>query len=161
MNLKNRTIFTSDNLPILRGINSDCIDLIYLDPPFNSNRNYAAPIGTPAESAEFKDIWTLDDVKNEEHGEIADKKTALYQAISTAELTHSKSMKAYLIMMAVRLIEMHRILKPTGSIYLHCDPNASHYLKLLPDSIFGKNNFRNEIIWNRTISRHKGSQHQS
>ena len=147
MNLKNRTIFTYDNLPILRGINSDCIDLIYLDPPFNSNRNYAAPIGTPAEGAEFKDIWTLDDVKNEEHGEIADKNPALYQAISAAELTHSKSMKAYLIMMAVRLTEMHRILKPTGSIYLHCDPTASHYLKLVMDSIFGKDNFRNEIIW--------------
>ena len=97
MNIKNRTIFTSDNLPILRGINSDSVDLIYLDPPFNSNRNYAAPIGTPAEGAEFKDIWTLDDVKDAEHGEIADKNPALYQAISAAELTHSKSMKAYLI----------------------------------------------------------------
>ena len=147
MNLKNRTIFTSDNLPILRGINSDCIDLIYLDPPFNSNRNYAAPIGTPAEGAEFKDIWTLDDVKNEEHGEIADKNPALYQAISAAELTHSKSMKAYLIMMAVRLTEMHRILKPTGSLYLHCDPNADSYLRLLLDAIFGQKQYRNQIVW--------------
>lgn len=159
MNVKNRTLFIADNLPILRGIDSETIDLIYLDPPFNSNRNYAAPIGTTASGAEFKDFWTLDDIKDAEHGEIADKNPALYQSISAAELTHSKSMKAYLIMMAVRLMEMHRILKPTGSIYLHCDPNASHYLKLLMDAIFGRNNFRNEIIWHRNSGRAKGSQH--
>jgi len=81
------------------------------------------------------------------HGEIADKHEALYRVIDSAELSHSKSMKSYLIMMAVRLLQMKRILKDTGSIYLHCDPTSSHYLKLIMDSIFGKENFRNEIVW--------------
>ncbi len=81
------------------------------------------------------------------HGEIADKNEALYRIIDSAELSHSKSMKSYLIMMAIRLLEMNRILKDTGSIYLHCDPTASHYLKLMMDSIFGRKNFRNEIVW--------------
>ena len=146
-NVKNRTIFTNDNLHILRGLNTESIDLIYLDPPFNSNRNYSAPIGSEAAGAAFKDTWTLDDIDNAWHGEIADKHSALYHAIHTSELTHGKSMKSYLIMMSIRLLEMHRMLKDTGSIYLHCDPTASHYLKLIMDAVFNKNNFRNEIIW--------------
>ena len=145
--IPNRTIFEGDNLDVLRGINSESVDLIYLDPPFNSNRNYAAPIGSEAAGAKFKDTWTLSDVDNAWHGEIADKNPALYRAIDAAELTHGKGMKSYLIMMAVRLLEMKRVLKDTGSIYLHVDPTASHYLKLLMDSVFGKDNFRNEIIW--------------
>lgn len=148
MNVKNRTIFSNDNLPILRGIDTESIDLIYLDPPFNSNRNYAAPIGSEAAGAAFKDTWTLSDVDNAWHGEIADRQPALYQAIHAAELTHGKGMKSYLIMMAVGLLEMQRVLKKTGSIYLHCDPTASHYLKMLMDSVFGKHNFKNEIVWN-------------
>ena len=147
MNVQNRTVFSHDNLPILRGIDSESVDLIYLDPPFNSNRNYAAPIGSEAAGAAFKDTWTLSDVDNAWHGEIADREPALYQAIHAAELTHGKGMKSYLIMMAVRLLEMKRVLKDTGSIYLHCDPTASHYLKMLMDSVFGKNDFRNEIVW--------------
>ena len=148
MNVQNRTIFSNDNLPILRGIDTESIDLIYLDPPFNSNRNYAAPIGSDAAGAAFKDTWTLSDVDNAWHGEIADREPALYQGIHAAELTHGKGMKSYLIMMAVRLLEMKRVLKNTGSIYLHCDPTASHYLKMLMDTVFGKNNFKNEIVWN-------------
>ena len=148
MNVQNRTIFSNDNLPVLRGIDTESVDLIYLDPPFNSNRNYAAPIGSEAAGAAFKDTWTLSDVDNAWHGEIADREPALYQAIHAAELTHGKGMKSYLIMMAVRLLEMKRVLKKTGSIYLHCDPTASHYLKTLLDSVFGKNHFKNEIVWN-------------
>ena len=148
MNVQNRTIFSNDNLAILRGIDTDSVDLIYLDPPFNSNRNYAAPIGSEAAGAAFKDTWTLSDVDNAWHGEIADREPALYQAIYAAELTHGKGMKSYLIMMAVRLLEMKRVLKKSGSIYLHCDATASHYLKMLMDSVFGKDNFRNEIVWN-------------
>ena len=147
MNLKNRTLFIADNLDILRGINTDCIDLIYLDPPFNTKKQYKAPIGSPAEGAEFKDIWTDDDIKSEWHGEIAEQHEELYQVIQAAETLYDKSMKIYLMAMAVRLFEMHRILKPTGSIYLHCDPTASHYLKMVMDSLFGKENFRNEIVW--------------
>ncbi len=147
MNVQNRTIFSNDNLPVLRGMDTESVDLIYLDPPFNSNRNYAAPIGSDAAGAAFKDTWTLSDVDNAWHGEIADREPALYQAIHAAELTHGKGMKSYLIMMAVRLLEMKRVLKKTGSIYLHCDPTASHYLKMLMDTVFGRENFRNEIAW--------------
>lgn len=161
MNVNNRTIFSNDNLHILRGLDTESVDLIYLDPPFNSNRNYSAPIGSEAAGAAFKDTWTLSDVDNAWHGEIADREPALYQAIHSAELTHSKGMKSYLIMMAVRLLEMKRVLKETGSIYLHCDPTASHYLKVVMDSIFGKNNFRSEITWKRATSTQKGSQHRS
>ena len=149
MNFENRTIFCNDNLYILRGLDSESVDLIYLDPPFNSNRNYSAPIGSEAAGAAFKDTWSLSDVDNAWHGEIAEREPALYQAIHASELTHGNGMKSYLIMMAVRLLEMRRVLKPTGSIYLHCDPTASHYLKMVMDSVFGQQNFRNDISWKR------------
>ncbi len=146
-NWTNRTLWTGDNLDIMRGLNSESVDLIYLDPPFNSNKNYAAPIGSEAAGAAFKDTWTLSDVDEAWHGEIADREPALYSIIDAAKHSHGKGMKSYLIMMAVRLLEMRRLLKETGSIYLHCDPTASHYLKLLMDAVFGTNNFRNEIVW--------------
>jgi len=146
-NIKPKTIFTGDNLPIMRGINSESVDLIYLDPPFNSNANYAAPIGSQAAGAEFKDTWTLDDVDNAWLDLIETKYPALNRVIHAA-MTNSD--KSYLIYMAARLLEMKRILKDTGSIYLHCDPTMSHYLKLVMDAVFGKGNFRNEVVWQRT-----------
>ena len=146
-NFASQTIWTGDNLTVMRGINDGCVDLIYLDPPFNSNRDYGAPIGSKAAGAAFKDTWTLSDVDVHEHGELADRNPGAYSVIEAARQAHGKGMQSYLIMMAVRLIEMQRILKNTGSIYLHCDPTASHYLKLLMDSIFGKTCFRNEIVW--------------
>ena len=152
-NWQNRTIWTGDNLDIMRGLNSESVDLIYLDPPFNSNRDYAAPIGSEAAGAAFKDTWTLSDVDEAWHGEIADRDPALYGIIDAAGHAHGKSMKSYLIMMAVRLLEMQRLLKPTGSIYLHCDPTASHYLKTLMDAIFGQGNFRSDITWRRTSAK--------
>ena len=148
-NFTNRIVWVGDNLHVMRGINSECIDLIYLDPPFNSNQDYAAPIGSIAAGAAFKDTWTLSDIDVHEHGELADRNPAAYSVIEAARNASGKSMMSYLIMMAVRL-EMERILKPAGSIYLHCDPTASHYLKLLMDAIFGRKNFRNEIVWKRT-----------
>ena len=141
-NWKNRTMWTGDNLPILRGMNSECVDLIYLDPPFNSNRTYSAPIGSEAAGAAFKDTWTLEDVDLAWHGEIAEQNPAVYSVIGAAGEAHGKGMKSYLIMMAVRLLEMRRLLKPTGSLYLHCDPTASHYLKLLMDAVFGREQLR-------------------
>ncbi len=144
INIKPKTIFTGDNLPIMRGINSESIDLIYLDPPFNSKTNYAAPIGSKAAGAEFKDTWTLSDVDNAWLDLIEAKHPALNRVIHAA-MTNSD--KSYLIYMAARLLEMKRILKDTGSIYLHCDPTMSHYLKLVMDAIFGKDNFRNEVVW--------------
>ena len=149
-NWSNRTLWTGDNLDIMRGMNSESVDLIYLDPPFNSNRDYAAPIGSEAAGAAFKDTWTLSDVDEAWHGEIADRNTTLYAIIDAAGHAHGKGMKSYLIMMAVRLLEMRRLLKPTGSVYLHCDPTASHYLKTLMDAIVGQGNFRSEITWRRT-----------
>ena len=149
-NFADRTIWTGDNLDILRGLNSACVDLIYLDPPFNSNRNYAAPVGSAAAGAAFNDTWTLNDLDKAWMGLIADEQPAMYQVLQTAGLTHGKAMQSYLCMMAVRLLEMRRVLKDTGSIYLHCDPTASHYLKLLMDSIYGERNFRSEITWRRT-----------
>ena len=146
-NFASATIWTGDNLPVMRGMNSACVDLIYLDPPFNSNRTYKAPIGSKAAGASFKDAWTLSDVDVYEHGELADRNPAAYAVIEAARQAHGKGMQSYLIFMAVRLLEMQRILKPTGSIYLHCDPTASHYLKLLMDGIFGHSSFKNEIIW--------------
>ena len=146
-NFASETIWTGDNLAVMRGMNAECVDLIYLDPPFNSNRTYEAPIGSKAAGAAFKDAWTLDDVDVHEHGELADRNPAAYSVIEAARQAHGKGMQSYLIMMAVRLLEMRRLLKLTGSLYLHCDPTASHYLKLLLDGIFGKSQFRNELIW--------------
>ena len=139
----------------MRGMNSASVDLIYLDPPFNSNRDYAAPIGSEAAGAAFKDTWTLDDVDEAWHGEIADRDPALYAIIDAAAYSHGRGMKSYLIMMAVRLMEMRRVLKDTGSIYLHCDPTASHYLKTLMDAVFGAANFRSEIVWRRSNAHNK------
>ena len=148
-NFKNRTLWTGDNLHVMRGQNSETVDLIYLDPPFNSNRNYAAPIGSEAAGAAFKDTWTLSDVDLAWHGEIAEANPGLYRVIDAAREAHGKGMQSYLIMMVVRLLEMKRLLKPTGSVYLHCDTTASHYLKLAMDAIFGRENLRAEITWRR------------
>lgn len=145
-------MWTKDNLDVMRGMNSDAADLIYLDPPFNSNKTYEAPIGSEAAGAAFKDTWTLSDLDIAWHGYLADKEPALYEVINASQHAHGKSMMSYLIMMGIRLVEMRRILKPTGSIYLHCDPTASHYLKLVMDAVFGAKNFRNEIIWQRNPS---------
>ncbi len=149
-NFADKTIWTGDNLDILRGLNSETVDLIYLDPPFNSNRNYSAPVGSKAAGAAFKDTWTLSDLDVAWMGLIADEQPAIANLLHTASLTHGKGMQSYLTMMAIRLMEMRRVLKDTGSTYLHCDPTASHYLKLLMDAIFGAGSFRSEITWKRT-----------
>ena len=144
---------------MLRALDADSVDLIYLDPPFYSNQDYAAPIGSEAAGAAFKDTWTLSDVNEAEHGELADREPALYAVIHAAGLTHGKSMKSYLIMMGLRMLEMRRILKEIGSIYLHCDPTTSHYLKLLMDAVFGRDNFRNEVVWKRTSTKSLGKRY--
>lgn len=128
----------------MRGMNSETVDLIYLDPPFNSKADYAAPIGSKAAGAAFKDTWSLSDIDAEWINQMEAKHPALWR-VMLAGITPSD--KSYLAYMAVRLLEMHRVLKPTGSIYLHCDPTMSHYLKLVMDVVFGRQNFRNEIVW--------------
>ena len=116
-NWKAKTIWTGDNIDIMRGMNSESVDLIYLDPPFNSKANYAAPIGSEAAGAAFKDTWTLSDVDAEWVNLMEAKHPALHRVLIAA-MTNSD--KSYLAYMAARILEMSRILKQTGSIYLHC-----------------------------------------
>ena len=141
------TIWTADNLDVLRGLNSGTVDLIYLDPPFNSNADYAAPVGSKAAGAAFKDTWSLSDINLAWHGLIKSEYPALYDLLKAVRGVHGASMMSYLIYMAPRVMEMKRVLKATGSLYMHCDPTASHYLKLMLDAVFGTAAFRNEISW--------------
>lgn len=150
-NFANRTMWTGDNLDVLRGLNSGSVDLVYADPPFNSNKTYEAPIGSKAAGAAFKDTWTLDDVDLAWHGEIAERELKVYAAIDNAGIVHGRGMKSYLIMMAVRLLELRRVLKPSGTLYLHCDDAADSYLRMLCDAVFGTVHFRNAVIWKRSV----------
>jgi len=139
---------------------AECVDLIYLDPPFNSQQTYNVLFkeasGTPAAAQikAFEDTWTWDMAANKALTQIHQDPAVpapLAELMKTfMNFLKASPMMAYLVQMAIRLVHMHRILKPTGSLYLHCDPTASHYLKLVLDSVFGPTNFRNEIVWRRT-----------
>ena len=143
----NRTIFIRDNLDVLRCIDDQTVDLIYLDPPFNSNKKYGSPIGSKEAGFHFKDMWYLSDTDESWWGELSDKHPDLYEIIHAVGCINGNKDKSYLIYMTMRLLEMHRVLKDTGSIYLHCDQIMSHSLKLVMDAIFGKKNFKNELVW--------------
>ncbi len=160
-NISNRTIFCRDNLDILQGINSNSIDLIYLDPPFNKKKIFTAPLVSSAKGASFSDIFTAEDVKDEWLQTIKEDQDKLYSFLESVKLIEGGTSYnfCYLAYMAIRLMEMHRVLKDKGSIYYHCDPTMSHYIKILMDIVFGEKNFRNEITWKRTSSTQKGSQH--
>ncbi len=140
------TLYTGDNLYIMNGMDNQTVDLIYLDPPFNSKRTWSAPIGSKAAGVSFKDVWAWSDVDEECLSDL-NKYPALVEHIHSIEKLHSKGMMSYITYMAQRIIQMHRVLKDTGSLYLHVDPIASHYLKIVLDQIFGKDGFKNEIIW--------------
>lgn len=132
----------------MRGMNSETVDLIATDPPFNKSRDFHATPDSLAKGAKFQDRWSWEkDVHQEWVEQITDDYPKLMEAIKSARFAHSDGMGAFMCFMAVRLLEMRRILKPTGSIYLHCDPTASHYLKAVMDSIFDWKNFQNEFIW--------------
>ena len=147
-NYKNRTLFHGDNLDFMRGMNSETVDLIATDPPFNKGKDFHATPDSLAVGAKFQDRWSWDeDVDQEWVDQIADDWPNVWYVIESARESWGDDMGAYLCYMAVRLIAMRRLLKPTGSIYLHCDPTASHYLKMLMDAIFGRKNFVNEIVW--------------
>ena len=150
-NIKNRTIFCRDNIDVLQGINSNSIDLIYLDPPFNKNKVFTAPIGSSAEGASFKDWFREEDLKDEWVQTIKEDNVELHNFLTGIKIISSNKYYlynyCYLSYMAIRLVEMQRILKDTGSIYLHCDSTMGHYIKLLMDIIFGEKNFEREIIW--------------
>ncbi len=148
-NIKNRTIFCHDNLQVLGGFDSDTMDLIYLDPPFNKKKEFTASIGSSAEGASFKDWFRLEDVKQEWGESIQQDNEKLHNFLSGIKNIDGRQSYnfCYITYMAIRLIECHRILKHTGSLYLHCDPTMSHYLKITLDCIFGEDNFKNEIAW--------------
>jgi adenine specific DNA methylase Mod len=154
-------LYFGDNLDILREhIADESVDLIYLDPPFNSKRDYSVLFKTPkghesdAQITAFEDSWhwgeqaerEFSELEQSQHTDVAEMMIALRKFLGTND------MMAYLTMMANRLLELHRVLKPTGSLYLHCDPTASHYLKILLDGIFGHGNFLSEIVWNRSTN---------
>jgi site-specific DNA-methyltransferase (adenine-specific) len=152
-------LYYGDNLAVLRAhIASDSVDLVYLDPPFNSNASYnvlfKAPSGegSAAQIEAFDDTWHWNDSAAAAYDEVMRSGNAGAAEMLRAmrSFLGENDMMAYLAMMAVRLLELHRVLKPTGSLYLHCDPTASHYLKILLDAVFGARNFRNEVIWKRT-----------
>jgi site-specific DNA-methyltransferase (adenine-specific) len=160
--MSDNRLYYGDNLDILREhIPDESVDLIYLDPPFNSQQSYnvlfASPKGQPSEAqiTAFEDTWhwgeqaarELNEIVHSGHTDTVEVMLALQRVLK------ENDMLAYLVMMANRLIELHRVLKPTGSLYLHCDPAASHYLKIVLDAIFGPVNFRNEIIWKRTTAK--------
>lgn len=151
-----------DNLPRLRAINSGCVDLIATDPPFNKGRDFHS---TPEslkkdKGGSFQDRWSWKkDVQQAWCDTIKEEHRAVWGVIDAAKVSHSPGMGAFLCFLAVRIMEMHRILKPTGSLYLHCDPTASHYIKAILDAIFGAKNFRNELIWKRNNGAGKSSQH--
>ena len=155
------TLYTNDNLFILYGMNSETVDLIYLDPPFNSKRTYSAPVGSKAAGSSFKDMWTWDDINEAYLEKLTADYADLADFIRSIQKIHSTAMMAYVTYMVQRIIELHRVLKESGSFYLHCDSTASHYLKIVLDEVFGKNNFRNEIIWQRNNKSAKGSQYEA
>lgn len=156
------TLFYGDNLSILREyVPDESVDLIYLDPPFNSNRSYnvlfkdESGADSEAQIVAFTDTWHWGTTAEQEYDELITQGSPVISDMISAlrGFIGSNQMMAYLVMMTARLVELHRVLKPTGSLYLHCDPTASHYLKIILDTIFGLENFRNEIIWKRTTSK--------
>ena len=151
-------LYFGDNLSILREHVADAsVDLIYLDPPFNSNATYNVLFRersgdeSAAQITAFDDTWHWSLESERAYQDVVTHGPAKVGQLLAAmrAFLGQNDMMAYLTMMAQRMIELHRVLKPTGSIYLHCDPTASHYLKLLLDAVFGANNFRNEIVWKR------------
>ena len=163
MPLHPNSLYYGDNLEVLRNRDdfpNDSIDLIYLDPPFNSKRDYNVLYKTPtghdsdSQITAFEDSWHWGDQAEREYLELVRQtNTELSELIqSLRKFLKETDMMAYLVMMANRLLEMHRVLKPNGSLYLHCDPTASHYLKIVLDGVFGKENFRNDITWKRTTA---------
>ncbi len=153
------SLYFGDNLFVLRDeIKNESVDLVYLDPPFNSKRDYNLLFKTPkghdsdAQIAAFDDTWHWGEQAEREFAELLHQEnTDVSEMIqSLRRFLNESDMMAYLVMMANRLVELHRVLKSNGSLYLHCDPTASHYLKIVLDTVFGAENFRNEIIWKRT-----------
>jgi len=163
-------LYFGDNLKILRDhVPSESVDLVYLDPPFNSKRDYSVLFKTPkghesdAQITAFEDSWEWGPQARDEFEEILRQSNTevAEMMVSLRKFLKENAMMAYLTMMANRLLELHRVLKPTGSLYLHCDPTASHYLKIILDGVFGKENFRSEISWKRSSAHSDAKQGRS
>ena len=155
VNFQNRTLYHGDNLDFLRGMNSETVHLIATDPPFNKSKDFYATPGSLAEdsNARFQDRWSWErDVREEWTDSIKDDWPGVWEVIDAANVAYGKDMGAFLCWLGVRLMEMHRILRDDGSIYLHCDDTASHYVKAMMDGIFGADCYRNHIIWKRATS---------
>jgi DNA modification methylase len=160
-------LYYGDNLDVLREhIPDESVDLVYLDPPFNSNRNYNVLFreksgeSSPAQIEAFTDTWQWDQNAEVAYHELTTLGSGSVSKMIEAmrQFVGSNDMMAYLVMMAQRIVELHRVLKPTGSLYLHCDSTANHYLKVLLDTVLGVKNFRNEIIWKRYSSHNDSAQ---
>ena len=149
-NINNRTVYCKDNLDILQGMDSQTIDMIYLDPPFNKKKSFHAPIGSSSEGASFKDTWFKEDVKTEWLTDIRLEQPELHAYLGNVAHFAETSDFNYLTYMAVRILECHRVLKDTGSLFYHCDDTMQHYIKLMLDIVFDRNNFVNEINWRRS-----------
>jgi site-specific DNA-methyltransferase (adenine-specific) len=155
--MPSNTLYYGDNLEVMRKyLPDEGIDLVYLDPPFNSNRDYnllfREQSGEPAQGQikAFTDTWQWSERAYDEFCQTCPKPALVELVQGFVRTLGRNDLTAYLVMMAPRLVELHRVLQPTGSLYLHCDPTASHYLKVMLDVIFGARNFRNEIVWKRT-----------
>ena len=183
LNIANRTLAVMDNYPFLRSLNNECIDLIAIDPPFAANETFTSKPRPPISKAEFneevalakthgaahnegigetrvKDYWNWDDdIHPEWKMRIQDDYPKVHSVIETVEACATENEAAYICFMAVRLIECRRVLKPTGSIYVHCDDRANSYLRLLLDAVFGVENFRNQIVWRRATSHNDPSRY--
>jgi site-specific DNA-methyltransferase (adenine-specific) len=154
------TLYYGDNLDVLRDFPAEFVDLVYLDPPFNSSRSYNVLFRdesgheADAQITAFEDTWHWNNKTEQLYLQLVaqadDQVSRMIEAMR--QFIGPNQMMAYLVMMAARLVELHRVLKPTGSLYLHCDPTASHYLKVVLDTIFGPTNYVNEIIWKRTTA---------
>ena len=183
LNVANRTLAITDNLPFLRSLNNECIDLIAIDPPFAANETFTGRPRPPISPAEYgeeaalaarhgaahnegigetrvRDVWSWDaDIHPSWKAGIEDDYPKVFSVVQAVEACATENEAAYIAYMAVRLIECYRVLKPTGSIYVHCDNHANSYLRMLLDGVFGAGNYRNEVIWKRTARGFKGSQY--
>ena len=146
-NYPNRALYLMDNLEVLRGMNSGTVDLIATDPPFNKGVRAFEGITKAGKHVEYKDVWTWGDVQQEWLDEIRVDHPSLHKVVEAANSAAGDDMGAFLCWMAPRVLAMHRVLKDTGSLYLHCDSTAAAWIKAMLDSIFGRRNFRNEVIW--------------
>jgi len=167
MNRAANALYYGDNLDVLREhVDTGSVDLVYLDPPFNSQATYnvlfrsPAGAGSQAQIEAFDDTWhwgpeaegAVDQVMRSGNTNAADLLRAMRSFLGDSDLM------AYIAMLTVRMVELHRVLKPNGSLYLHCDPTASHYIKIVLDGIFGRGHFKNEIIWKRSHAHSDGKQ---